>query len=119
MNEYVREAAKKNGIISRSEENKPGKKKSQSISTRLKKAKTYEMQQDIMREWAEGWQQDMENTLLRLRRAAMCDDHGEIMHMIDQLSGMSTKRFTGLGNAIRIISDPDRELNVKTDKDIE
>lgn len=39
MNEYVREAARRNGIISRSEENKPGKKKSQSISTRLKKSK--------------------------------------------------------------------------------
>lgn len=39
MNEYVREAARRNGIISRSEENKPGKKKSQSISTRLKKQK--------------------------------------------------------------------------------
>lgn len=119
MNEYVREAARRNGIISRSEENKPGKKKSQSISTRLKKAKTYERQQDIMQEWAEGWQQDMENTLLRLRRAAMRDDHGEIMHMIDQIKGMSDKRFTGLENAIRIVSDPDRDLTVGTDKDIE
>lgn len=119
MNEYVREAAKKNGIISRSEENKPGKKKNQSISTRLKRAKTYEKQQDIMQEWAEGWQQDMDNTLLRLRRAAMRDDHGEIMHMIDQLNGMCNKRFTGLGNAIRIISDPDRDLKSEADKDIE
>lgn len=72
-----------------------------------------------MQEWAEGWQQDMDNTLLRLRRAAMRDDHGEIMHMIDQLNGICNKRFTGLGNAIRIISDPDRDLKSEADKDIE
>ncbi|BFK94312.1 hypothetical protein [Blautia producta] len=117
MNEFVREAAKRNGIIS--EEKKTGKKKHMSISMKLKRAKTYQKQQEIMSEWAEEWQKDMENTLLKLRRAAMRDDHGEIMHMIDQLNGMCDKRFTGLGNAIRIVSDPDRDLTVGTDKDIE
>ncbi|WP_343085129.1 hypothetical protein [Blautia producta] len=117
MNEFVREAAKRNGIIS--EEKKTGKKKHMSISMKLKRAKTYQKQQEIMSEWAEEWQKDMENTLLKLRRAAMRDDHGEIMHMIDQLNGMCDKRFTGLGNAIRIVSDPDRNLTVGTDKDIE
>ena len=90
-----------------------------SISMKLKRAKTYQKQQEIMSGWAEEWQKDMENTLLKLRRAAMRDDHGEIMHMIDQLNGMCDKRFTGLGNAIRIVSDPDRDLTVGTDKDIE
>ncbi len=117
MNEFVREAAKRNGIIS--EEKKTGKKKHMSISMKLKRANTYQKQQEIMSEWAEEWQKDMENTLLKLRRAAMRDDHGEIMHMIDQLNGMCDKRFTGLGNAIRIVSDPDRDLTVGTDKDIE
>lgn len=117
MNEFVREAAKRNGIIS--EEKKTGKKKHMSISMKLKRAKTYQKQQKIMSDWAEEWQKDMDNTLLKLRRAAMRDDHGEIMHMIDQLNGMCNKRFTGLGNAIRIVSDPDRDLTVGTDKDIE
>lgn len=36
----------------------------------------------------------------------MRDDHGEIMHMIDQLTGMSNKRFTGLKNVLQIITDP-------------
>ena len=117
MNEFVREAAKRNGIIS--EEKKTGKKKHMSISMKLKRAKTYQKQQEIMSGWAEEWQKDMENTLLKLRRAAMRDDHGEIMHMIDQIKDMSDKRFTGLENAIRIVSDPDRDLTVGTDKDIE
>lgn len=117
MNEYVREAAKKNGIMHDDKRQKP--KRNLSISTKLRKVKSYQRQQDIMQEWAEGWQQDMDNTLLRLRRAAMRDDHGEIMHMIDQLNGICNKRFTGLGNAIRIISDPDRDLKSEADKDIE
>ena len=108
MNEFVREAAKRNGIII--EEKKTGKKKHMSISMKLKRAKTYQKQQEIMSELAEEWQKDMENTLLKLRRAAMRDDHGEVMHMIDQIKGMSDKRFTGLENAIRIVSDPDRGL---------
>ena len=108
MNEFVREAAKRNGIII--EEKKTGKKKHMSISMKLKRAKTYQKQQEIMSEWAEEWQKDMENTLLKLRRAAMRDDHGEVMHMIDQIKGMSDKRFTGLENAIRIVSDQDRGL---------
>ncbi len=119
MNEYVEKALKRNGVILGDGQKKSAKKKSLSISVKLKKVKSYQKQQEIMCEWAEGWQKDMENILLQLRRAAMRDDHGEIMHMIDQLNGMCDKRFTGLGNAIRIVSDPDRDLTVGTDKDIE
>nr|DAE48584.1 MAG TPA: hypothetical protein [Caudoviricetes sp.] len=110
MNEYVEKALKRNGVILGDGQKKSAKKKSLSISVKLKKVKSYQKQQEIMCEWAEGWQKDMENTLLQLRRAAMRDDHGEIMHMIDRLNGMCNKRFVGLENAIHIISDSGRDL---------
>lgn len=106
MNEYVQKALKRNGVVMDDKLRNSGKKKNISISMKLKKANTYQKRKDITQEWAEAWQKDMDETLIKLRRAAMRDDHGEIMHMIDQLKGMSNKRFTGLKNVLQIITDP-------------
>lgn len=84
--------------------------KNKSISVRLKKVSTYETQEKILKDWREGWRKDQLLTIIRLRRAAEEDDHSEIMHMIDQLMGLTEKRFTGLESVLRILSEPDRKL---------
>ncbi|RZT00890.1 hypothetical protein EV209_1326 [Cuneatibacter caecimuris] len=71
---------------------------------------TYESQQKTLDEWCDNWRLDQVSTIISLRRAAENDNHSEIMHMIDQLMGMSDKRFTALKNVFGILSDPDREL---------
>lgn len=81
-----------------------------SIENTLKHVSTYQAQQRALSNWAENWKEDQVNTINRLRMAAMRDDHGEIMHMIDQLCGMTEKRFTALNNVLYTISDPDRKL---------
>lgn len=84
--------------------------KNKSISIKLRKAYTYERQEDVLKEWYEDWRKDQLLTIIKLRRAAESNDHSEIMHMIDQLQGMTENRFAGLKNVLNILSDPDREL---------
>lgn len=55
---------------------------------------------------------------MKLRRAAEKNDHGEIMRMIDQLQGLTVKRFTGLDSVLKILSDPNRVLrHIRPDSD--
>lgn len=84
--------------------------KNMGISDKLKKVRTYQTQQKILSDWIKNWNDDQSQVIHRLRLAAQRDDHSEIMHMIDQLQGMTAKRFTGLNNAMRLLSDPDRQL---------
>lgn len=86
------------------------KKKHLSIGNRLSKVKNYQTQQKILSEWAANWQTDQQNVIKRLRSAAMIDNHCEIMHIIDQLQGLTDKRFDALNNTLRTLSDPDRIL---------
>lgn len=86
------------------------KRNQKGISRKLRGISTYESQQKTLDEWCENWRVDQVTTIIRLRRAAENDNHSEIMHMIDQLMGMSDKRFTALKNVFGILSDPDREL---------
>lgn len=90
--------------------NSSGKKKNKSVGQRLKQAKSYQKQEEVLLDWAENWKNDQEDTIYKLRQAAWDDDHGEIMHMIDQLIGMTEKRFTALNNVVKTVSNPDREL---------
>lgn len=86
------------------------KQKTKAIGTRLKNVKTYQSQQKVLSEWSSNWEDDQTDTIYKLRWAAQHDDHGQIMHMIDQLQGMTNRRFTALNNVLRTISDPDRKL---------
>jgi len=90
-------------------------KKSKSIGRKLKETKTYQSQERALTSWVENWKNDQYNVISQLRAAAMRDDHGEIMHMIDQLNGMTEKRFTALYNVSRIVSDPERQLMDRPD----
>lgn len=81
-----------------------------SIGERLKTLKTFQSQEEALTAWAKNWKSDQENVIFKLRRAAMHDDHDTIMHMIDQLQGMTEKRFSALNNVARIVSNPQRQL---------
>lgn len=85
--------------------------KNKSIGEKLKRINTYETQQKILSEWVKNWKEDQENVIKRLRDAATHDDHSEIMHMIQQLEGMTEKRFVALNNVMRTISNPERKLD--------
>ena len=80
--------------------------KNRSIGEKLKRINTYETQQKVLSEWVKNWKEDQENVIKRLRNAATHDDHSEIMHMIQQLEGMTEKRFVALNNVMRTISNP-------------
>lgn len=85
-----------------------------SIGEKLKKVRTYQSHQKYLSDWAKNWKDDQSSVIKKLRYAAQHDDHSEIMHMIQQLEGMTEKRFTALNNVLRTISNPDRILeNVK------
>lgn len=85
--------------------------KNRSIGEKLKRINTYETQQKVLSEWVKNWKEDQENVIKRLRDAATHDDHSEIMHMIQQLEGMTEKRFVALNNVMRTISNPERKLD--------
>lgn len=85
--------------------------KNRSIGEKLKRVKTYEAQQKVLSDWVENWKEDQLNVVKKLRYAATHDDHSEIMHMIQQLEGMTEKRFGALNNVMRTISDSERKLN--------
>ena len=92
------------------------KKKNKSMKEKLK-VNSFQRQEKVLTEWASGWEKDQTDILKKLRWAAQNDDHGEIMHMIDQLDGMARRRFTALGNVIKIVSDPERNLDDNGDQE--
>lgn len=85
-------------------------KKKMTIGTILKRLGSYQRQQEALLEWAANWEKDQTDLIYKLRWAAQHDDHGKIMHMIDQLDGMTENRFSALNNVLRMLSDPDRKL---------
>ncbi len=80
------------------------------IGTILKRLGSYQRQQEALLEWAANWEKDQTDLIYKLRWAAQHDDHGKIMHMIDQLDGATENRFAALNNVLRMLSDPDRKL---------
>lgn len=85
-------------------------KKKMTIGTILKRLGSYQRQQEALSEWAANWEKDQTDLIYKLRWAAQHDDHGKIMHMIDQLDGITENRFSALNNVLRMLSDPDRKL---------
>lgn len=85
-------------------------KKKMTIGTILKRLGSYQRQQEALSEWAANWEKDQTDLIYKLRWAAQHDDHGKIMHMIDQLDGATENRFAALNNVLRMLSDPDRKL---------
>jgi hypothetical protein len=92
--------------------------KSKSIGMKLKKVRTYETQERVLSEWVDNWEDDQLATIKKLRAAATRDDHSEIMHMIQQLEGLSVKRLGALRNVMKTVSDPERQLRKMEDIEI-
>lgn len=92
------------------------KRKSKSVGVELKKKKTYQAQQRLLSNWVQNWNDDQINVIKQLEYAARNNIRGDVFHMIDQLKGMTDKRFIALNNVLSIISDPDRELLDERDR---
>lgn len=88
----------------------PVKKSKKTVSARLRNSRSYQGQQGLLIDWANAWEEDYRQTIEKLRRAAVNDDHGNIMRSIDQLTGMGNKRYNTLRTIIDIVSDPTRNL---------
>lgn len=86
------------------------KKSNKSIGRRLKNVKSYQGQQKILSDWAENWKNDQSYTLQKLRCAVNQNDHNKIMNLINQLDGMTMKRFTALNNVLSTLTNPDWHL---------
>lgn len=80
------------------------------VTERIKKARTYQTQQRVLSEWADGWEADLSNVIDALNKAIDRGDHERAAHMVARLDGMRKKRFTALNNVLRILSDPERRL---------
>lgn len=80
------------------------------IGARMKSVKSYQKQKEILLDWSKNWKDDQSTVIHRLSRGVAKNDIGEIKYMLDQLRGMTEKRFTGLDNIIGMVCDPDRVL---------
>lgn len=89
--------------------------KTKSIGMKLRRVRTYETQERVLSEWVDNWEDDQLETIKKLRAAATRDDHSEIMHMIQQLEGLSVKRLGALRNVVKTVSDPERQLKKMED----
>ena len=89
--------------------------KSKSIGMKLRRVRTYETQERVLSEWVDNWEDDQMDVIKKLRTAATRDDHSEIMHMIQQLEGLSVKRLGALRNVMKTVSDPERQLKKMED----
>ena len=81
-----------------------------SIGPRLKKAKTYETQSEVLADWVENWKTDQLETIRKLKWAVVRNDKEKAMQIIGQLEGLSDKRFGALENVLKTLSDPERKL---------
>ena len=89
--------------------------KTKSIGMKLRRVRTYETQERVLSEWVDNWEDDQLETIKKLRAAATRDVHSEIMHMIQQLEGLSVKRLGALRNVVKTVSDPERQLKKMED----
>lgn len=80
-----------------------------SIGIKLDNAKSSQAKQKVLSDWVKNWKEDQENVIARLRKAAQTDNHSEVMHMISQLEGMTTKRFAALNNVLYKLSCNEQE----------
>lgn len=85
-------------------------KKKRSIGNKLARVSSYQSQGEALREWCNNWKTDQRKTIATLRLAMQRDSHGDIMYMLDQLDGMTKKRFEGLYNTVHRITSPERQL---------
>lgn len=81
-----------------------------SLGVKLKKLKTFQAQKRALTEWSGSWQTDQNDIIDKLKAAAKNGDIGEVLHMTDQLKGITSKRFDALNNMINLVCDPERVL---------
>lgn len=86
-----------------------------SIGVRLKNLKTFQAQKRALTEWSGSWQTDQEEIINKLKAASKRGDIGEVLHMADQLKGITSKRFDALNNMINLVCDPERVLMDRPD----
>lgn len=87
-----------------------------SLGIRLKQAKTYQAQKNALTEWSKSWQSDQEETIDKIKTAAARRDTDEVLRILNQLKGITTKRFDALNNMINFVCDPDRVLSDRIDE---
>lgn len=87
-----------------------------SIGVRLKNLKTFQAQKRALTEWSGSWQTDQEEIINKLKAASKRGDIGEVLHMADQLKGITSKRFDALNNMINLVCDPERVLINRIDE---
>lgn len=87
-----------------------------SLGVRLKNLKTFQAQKRALTEWSGSWQTDQNDIIDKLKAAAKNGDIGEVLHMADQLKGITSKRFEALNNMINLVCDPERVLIDRIDE---
>lgn len=87
-----------------------------SLGVKLKNLKTFQAQKRALTNWSESWQTDQNDIIDTLKAAAKNGDIGEVLHMADQLKGITSKRFEALNNMINLVCDPERVLIDRIDE---
>lgn len=87
-----------------------------SLGVKLKHLKTFQAQKRALTNWSESWQTDQNDIIDTLKAAAKNGDIGEVLHMADQLKGITSKRFESLNNMINLVCDPERVLIDRIDE---
>lgn len=87
-----------------------------SLGVKLKNLKTFQAQKRALTNWSESWQTDQNDIIDTLKAAAKNGDIGEVLHMTDQLKGITSKRFEALNNMINLVCDPERVLIDRIDE---
>lgn len=87
-----------------------------SIGTKLKRVKTYQAQQRALTEWSRSWQEDQEETVEKIEKAAAIGDCDDVLRLLNQIKGITSKRFDALNNMIDLVCDPERVLIDRIDQ---
>jgi len=71
-----------------------------SINQRLDKAKQPEVRREIVEDWSRNWQADQLQALALVRTGLESQDFGKVRHGLEQLEGITAKRFTAMPGVI-------------------
>lgn len=74
--------------------------KRKSISQRLATAGSLEVKREILRDWVNNWESEQSGLINMLSDAIDADDHLRMFDILEQLRGVTNKRFPGLRNVI-------------------
>lgn len=79
--------------------------KRQSISERLRSAKSPEAVRATVSDWAQDWQRDQEDIVRQFEQAVSNMDYDDLCSATGQLKEVTRKRFEALQNVLRRLTD--------------